>query len=92
MEQSKIVRKRSEQCAMCKNNNGNCWQKQEAKCVRYLPEKNTNFIKIEGVVETPPEVDADRFGQMFINWVESLGYVFGGGISPLSKMLEERED
>ena len=79
----------SSECATCKNNSGNCWQKQDAKCVRYLPENNTNFIKIEGVVETPPEVDADRFCQMFINWIESLGYLYGGGIAPYEENNEK---
>ena len=79
----------SQECATCKNNNGNCWEARGAKCIRYLPETNTNFIKIEGVVETPPGVDADRFCQMFINWIESLGYLFGGGIDPYAENDEE---
>ena len=44
--------------------------------------ENTNFIHIDGVVEVPPGVDADIFSQQFINWIDSLGYYFGGGISP----------
>jgi len=50
-------------------------------CIKYLPCENTNFISINGVVETPPDVDEDIFLQQFISWIESLGYNFGGGIS-----------
>jgi hypothetical protein len=53
-----------------------------AGCIKYLPFENTSFIHIDGVVEVPPGVDEDIFSQQFINWIESLGYCFGGGISP----------
>ena len=59
-----------------------CWVVEGESCIKYLPLKNTNFIHIDGVVETPPNVDEDIFAQQFINWIESLGYCFGGGISP----------
>ena len=50
-------------------------------CIKYLPCENTNLICINGVVETPPDIDDDVFMQQFINWIESLGYNFGGGVS-----------
>ena len=50
--------------------------------MKYMPPDNTNFIKMEGVVETPPHVDSDIFCQQFINWIESLGYIACVGISP----------
>lgn len=84
MQRINQSKKRSLQCSNCKNNQGACWTDDESKCIRYLPNENTNFTKIEGVVETPPEVDSDVFSQMFINWIESLGYAFGGGFSPLT--------
>ena len=84
MQRVKRSKKQSLQCANCKNKNGYCWSSDDSRCVRYLPETNTNFIKIDGVVETPPEIDVDKFNQMFINWIESLGYLFGGGVSPLA--------
>ena len=83
-------KKQTLQCSTCKNNKGSCWTDDESKCVRYLPKENTNLIKIDGVVETPPEVDSDVFCQMFINWIESLGYAFGGGVSPLMDDEESR--
>ena len=85
----KMRGKKSQQCATCKNNKGYCRTSQDEKCIRFLPEANTNYIQIEGVVETPPEIDTDAFSQMFINWIESLGYFFCGGILPYNEAQNE---
>lgn len=42
--------------------------------------ETTNEIQITGVVCVPENVDADKFTDEFIEWVESKGYTFGGGI------------
>lgn len=72
----------SKLCKTCQHKGGKCRVVEGGGCIKYLPLKNTNFIRIDGVVEVPPEVDTDIFSQQFINWIESLGYYFGGGISP----------
>ena len=68
-------------CASCQHKKDRCRVLESEGCIKYLPLKNTNFIHIDGVVETPPGVNEDIFAQQFINWIESLGYYFGGGIS-----------
>lgn len=45
-------------------------------------EVKENEISISGVVIVPENIDADRFEAEFIEWVESKGYKFGGGIAP----------
>ena len=75
------MKKASKLCASCKHRKDRCWVIEGKGCVKYLPIGNTNFIRIDGIVETPPAVDADVFTQQLINWLESLGYYFSGGIS-----------
>ena len=70
--------KTSKLCATCQHKKNKCRVIDGLGCIKYLPCENTNFIHIDGVVETPPEVDEDIFTQQFINWIESLGYNFGG--------------
>lgn len=41
-----------------------------------------NEITINGVVTVPKGIDADKFSDEFIEWIESKGYTFGGGIGP----------
>lgn len=75
------MRKVSKLCTRCQHKKEKCRMLEGEKCIRYMPCDNTNFIQIGGVVETPPEIDEDIFSQQFINWIESMGYYFGGGIS-----------
>ena len=74
--------KTSKLCATCQHQKNKCRVIDGAGCIKNLPFENTSFIHIDGVVEVPPGVDEDIFSQQFINWIESLGYCFGGGISP----------
>lgn len=37
-------------------------------------------IEIDGIITVPDGVDADKFSDEFIAWLESKGYTFGGGI------------
>lgn len=67
---------------ICQNGIDCCTADPLHRCVRFLPITNTNYIKINGVVETPPEVDFDIFSQMFVNWIDSMGWKFAGGVSP----------
>jgi len=82
-------KRKSKQCSACKNYVGKCWSSDDSQCVRFLPLTDTNFTKIDGFVETPPNIDMDAFSQLFINWIESLGYVFIGGFSPESNETDE---
>lgn len=63
----------------CSNGNDNCYTIEPQNCVRFMPLVGTNLTTINGVVETPPEIDADKFNQYFINWIESMGWSFCGG-------------
>ena len=73
--------KKAKMCLTCQHKKSKCWVIEGEGCIKYLPIENTNFIHIDGVVETPPGINEDIFSQQFINWIESLGYCFGGGIS-----------
>jgi hypothetical protein len=72
----------------CRNGNEGCYAREPNNCVRFMPTKGTNLTKIDGIVETPPNVDDDKFGQYFINWIESMGWSFCGCINK----YEEKED
>ena len=37
-------------------------------------------IEINGCIEIPPETTMDEFCDAFIEWVESKGWFFGGGL------------
>lgn len=60
----------------CQNGGDGCYSLNPENCVRFLPLDGTNLIKIDGVIETPPNIDADVFSQLFNNWIDSLGYSF----------------
>ena len=66
----------------CRNGSDGCYSAEPETCVRFLPLNGTNLTKIAGVVETPPEIDLDKFSQYFTNWIESMGWSFAGGFSP----------
>ena len=36
-------------------------------------------IEINGCIEIPPEMTMDEFCDAFIEWVDSKGWLFGGG-------------
>lgn len=62
----------------CRNGNDNCYSDTPESCVRFLPLEGTNLTEISGIVETPPEIDCDKFSQHFVNWIESMGWSFCG--------------
>ena len=62
----------------CRNGNEGCWRNDAENCVRYLPTEGTNLTDISGVVETPPNVDYDKFSQYFTNWLDAMGWCFCG--------------
>lgn len=66
----------------CQHGNSGCYASTPETCVRFLPLKSTHLTTITGTVETPPEIDDDKFNQYFINWIESMGWKFNGIISP----------
>ena len=37
-------------------------------------------IEIQGCIEVPPEMTLDEFTDVFIQFVESKGWFFGGGL------------
>lgn len=46
-------------------------------------------ITINGIVTAPEGIDADKFTDEFIEWLESKGYTFGGGIGPYKEEDDE---
>lgn len=50
----------------------------DGTCVRFMPKDNLNYVKIGGIVELPPHIDVEMFDQYFLNWIESMGWYFGG--------------
>lgn len=62
----------------CRNGDEGCFARNPASCVRFMPLDGTNLTEIDGIVETPPDVDDDKFAQYFINWIESMGWSFCG--------------
>lgn len=56
-------------------------------------------IEINGCIEIPPEMTMDEFCDAFIEWVESKGWLFGGGFREivdgeytLADKAEEKRD
>lgn len=72
----------------CRNGGGGCYTREPENCVRFMPLDGTNLTEINGIMETPPEIDDDKFYQYFINWIESMGWSFCGSF----KRYEEEED
>ena len=73
---------------MCRNGDEGCYAREPETCVRFMPLEGTNFTKINGVIETPPDVDYDKFSQYFSNWIESMGWCFCGSF----KRYEDEEN
>lgn len=65
----------------CRNGNDGCYFQDPENCIRFLPIEGTNISEISVIVETPPEIDNDKFSQYFINWIDSMGWSFCGSIS-----------
>lgn len=74
----------------CRNGNTGCYYA-EPSCVRFFPMIGANLTEISGIVETPPGVDCDKFSQYFMNWIESMGWSFGGGFNPHEESYERSE-
>ena len=47
-----------------------------------MPLEGTNLTDLNGTVETPPDIDSNKFAQYFSNWIESMGWSFCGVIAP----------
>lgn len=62
----------------CRNGGDGCWTSAPEDCVRFLPTEGTNLTSISGIVETPPDVDYDKFSQYFMNWIDMMGWSFCG--------------
>ena len=67
---------------VCRNGNNGCYSAEPKNCVRFLPLDGTNLTEISGVIETPPEIDSDKFSQYFSNWIDSMGWSFCGFFGP----------
>jgi hypothetical protein len=65
----------------CRNGGDGCWTKEPGSCVRYLPLEGTNLTNINGIVETPPDIDDDKFTQYFMNWLDAMGWSFCGSFN-----------
>lgn len=66
----------------CRNGGDGCYAREPENCVRFMPIMGTNLTEINGVVETPPNVDYDKFSQYFTNWIDSMGWSFCGSFGP----------
>lgn len=84
-----MSRKRCPWYKKCRNGDEGCFARNPANCVRFMPLDGTNLTEIDGIIETPPDVDDDKFGQYFINWIESMGWSFCGS---LNKYEDEEND
>lgn len=73
----------------CLNGGQGCWSAEPKSCVRYLPTEGTNLTEINGVIETPPNIDEDKFSQYFTNWIDSMGWCFCGSFK---EYKEENND
>ena len=62
----------------CRNGAEGCYTREPENCVRFMPLEGTNLTDISGVIETPPDIDYEKFSQYFMNWVESMGWSFCG--------------
>lgn len=62
----------------CRNGGEGCWNVEPENCVRFLPTEGTNLTSIDGIVETPPNIDCEKFSQYFMNWLDSMGWSFCG--------------
>ena len=72
----------------CRNGGDGCYAREPEDCVRFMPTEGTNCTEIDGIVETPPGIDYDKFSQYFTNWIESMGWSFCGSF----KKYEEKEE
>lgn len=77
---SEMSRERCPNADRCQHGDSGCYG--DLPCVRFPPNEGTNLIKIYGVLEVPPFINSDLFCQYFSNWVESMGWLFSGGIGP----------
>lgn len=66
----------------CQNGNDGCYAREPENCIRFIPHEGTNLTDIGGTVETPPDIDSEKFSQYFSNWIESMGWIFCGFIAP----------
>ena len=62
----------------CRNGDDGCWTMEPENCVRFLPTEGANLTEINGIVETPPEIDSEKFSQYFMNWLDAMGWSFCG--------------
>ena len=67
---------------ICQNSSDGCYTAEPENCVRFMPLNGTNLTRIVGVVETPSEIDYDKFNQYFVNWISAMGWSFCGGCAP----------
>ena len=72
----------------CQNGADGCWTLEPENCVRFMPLEGTNLTEVKGFVETPPDINNDKFIQHFMNWIESMGWHFCGSFKP----YEDDED
>lgn len=65
----------------CRNGDDGCFSIEPERCVRFMPLEGTNLTDVDVIVETPPDVDDDKFAQYFMNWIDSMGWSFCGTIN-----------
>lgn len=75
----------------CQNGDEGCYNREPENCIRFMPHEGTNLTDISGIVETPPGIDSEKFGQYFTNWIESMGWSFCGVIAPYDDEEDEYE-
>lgn len=64
------------------------YRKAADRIIDVLPYANAKpdcrFIQIDGVAEIHPSISLDQFSDMFIRFIESNGWVFGGGYKDIT--------
>lgn len=75
-------KKKCRWCNECRNGGDGCWTSEPENCIRFLPLKGGNLTEFSGTIETPPEINCDKFSQYFMNWVDSMGWSFTGSFAP----------
>lgn len=67
----------------CRNGVDGCYHSNPEKCVRFLPLIGTHLTHLEFTVETPPHIDSNAFADMFMNWLDCMGWSGAGGTKPV---------
>lgn len=69
-----VIGETDDLCGLCQNGGDGCRVAKGCSCERFLPIEGTNLTEIKGTIETPPDVNCDKFAELFSIWMESKGW------------------